>query len=50
MSKWLPSVLQIVGAGVFTAGVGLWNYVVGLVVGGALLTVFGVALERSGAK
>lgn len=47
MSKWLPSVLQVTGAGVFTVGVGLWNYVAGLIVGGALMTVFGVALERS---
>ena len=50
MSKLLPSVLQVAGAGVFTMGVGLWDYVAGLVVGGALLTVFGVALERSRAE
>ena len=50
MSKYVPTFVQIGGAGALTAGIGLWNVPAALVVGGLIMTVFGVALERSRAE
>ncbi len=46
--KYLPSILQVVGAGVLVAGVASFNLLLGVILGGAFLITFGIALEIRG--
>jgi hypothetical protein len=46
--KHLSSVLQILGAIVLVAGVALFNLILGVILLGIFLVVFGVALEIRG--
>ena len=47
MKPWLPPVLQAVGAAAVTVGAFLLSVWLGWVIGGVLLTAFGVAAERA---
>lgn len=46
--KYLPSILQISGAFVLVAGVASLNLILGVILGGAFLITFGIALEIRG--
>jgi hypothetical protein len=46
--KYIPSILQILGAGVLIAGVVSFNLLLGVILGGAFLITFGIALEIRG--
>ena len=46
--KYLSSALQIVGSLVIVAGVATINPIVAVILSGALLVLFGVALENRG--
>lgn len=46
--KPISSVLQILGASVLVAGVALFNWILGVILLGIFLVVFGVALEIRG--
>jgi len=46
--KYLPSILQVAGAIVLVAGVASFNLLLGVILGGAFLITFGIALEIRG--
>jgi predicted outer membrane lipoprotein len=46
--KYLSSILQVVGASVLVAGVASFNLLLGVILGGAFLIIFGIALEIRG--
>lgn len=46
--KYLPSILQVAGASVLVAGVASLNLISGVILGGAFLITFGIALEIRG--
>lgn len=46
--KYLPSILQILGAALLVAGVASYNFILGVILGGAFLITFGIALEIRG--
>ena len=46
--KYIPSVLQVVGSLLTVAGVATFNPVVAVILAGAFLVLFGVALENRG--
>jgi len=50
MSKVLAQVAQLVGAGAFTVGAALVYVPAGWLVGGALLVMVGIGLERGNAE
>ncbi len=46
--KYIPSILQVLGAGVLVAGVASLNAILGVILCGAFLITFGIALEIRG--
>jgi hypothetical protein len=46
--KYLPSILQVIGAGLLVAGVASVNLILGVTLCGAFLITFGIALEIRG--
>ncbi len=46
--KYLSSILQVTGACVLIAGVASINLILGVILGGAFLITFGIALEIRG--
>lgn len=47
MRTW-ASILQIMGSAMFVAGVAFFNPILGVILGGIFLIVFGVAMEIRG--
>lgn len=47
VSKWLGSVVQVVGVAVTVTGVGWFNIGAAFIVGGLLMVAFGIGLERN---
>lgn len=43
----IPSIIQLAGMATFTVGVWMYSAVAGMIVSGVILTLVGVALERS---
>jgi hypothetical protein len=46
--KYLPSALQVLGSSVIIAGVATYNPFVAVILAGAFLVLFGIALENRG--
>jgi len=46
--KYFPSILQLLGAGLLVAGVASFNLLLGVILTGAFLITFGIALEIRG--
>lgn len=46
--KYLPSVLQVTGSLIIVAGVATINRLIAVILSGALLVLFGIALENRG--
>lgn len=47
VSKWLGSVVQVVGVAATVTGVGWFNIGAAFIVGGLLMVAFGIGLERN---
>lgn len=47
VSKWLGSVVQVVGVVATVTGVGWFNIAAAFIVGGLLMVAFGIGLERN---
>jgi len=46
--KYLPSALQVSGSSLIIAGVATFNPIVAVILSGAFLVLFGIALENRG--
>jgi hypothetical protein len=47
MKTW-ANILQIIGAAVLIAGVAIFNLILGVILGGIFLILFGIAMEIRG--
>ncbi len=46
----MSTIIQLLGAIIFTGGIALYSRPAAVICGGVILTLFGIALERSGAE